>query len=243
MSRRWPTPQVDPSASQLHHDRGHDRAIMLEQDQNEINGRIDRIVGDPDAPTLTARFFEPEGPFAGETFDLLDLETSDANVFNVADLLAVTFLDVTVRPPAVRRTLGTDQSRLSLLLSAVRDDVDLWNATDDDLARAEMVWRTLRGYDGIGQTTAGKLLARKRPRLIPVVDSVVKDALAAPPGTYWVSLRAALSDPDRRTRIEELRPEGLDRRISTLRLLDAAIWMTESRGRNARAVRSERTPQ
>lgn len=42
--------------------------------------------------------------------------------------------------------------------------------------------------------TANKLLARKRPRLIPVHDSVLAMALQPDEGEYWETLRAALRD-------------------------------------------------
>jgi hypothetical protein len=35
----------------------------------------------------------------------------------------------------------------------------------------------VRELDGIGRTRASKLLARKRSRLVPVVDDVLRDAL------------------------------------------------------------------
>jgi len=85
--------------------------------------------------------------------------------------------------------------------------------------------------------TAGKLLARKRPRLIPIYDSVVKQAMGEPE-SWWRPLRAVLRDaPDVVDRVEDLRPEAVD--VSTLRLLDVAIWMACSQSKNAKKARSE----
>lgn len=83
---------------------------------------------------------------------------------------------------------------------------------------------------------AGKLLARKRPHLIPIVDRVVKRTLRAGSDDYWLSIRSALSDESRRNEIEGLRPPGLTPKVTTLRLLDAAIWMTGSRSTAVKKV-------
>lgn len=212
--------------------------MVLGQDEGGANERIDRIVDHPATAALVAAFFDPAGPFAGDSFDLVGLELSDPGVFGVADLLAVTFMDVVVKPLAARRILGSDSGKLSNLLAAVPADVDLWDAADAELDRAESLWEALRCYDGIDEVTAGKLLARKRPRLIPVVDSVVMNAVRAPDGSYWRAFRSTLQDSGRRGQVERLRPPGLDERVATLRVLDAAVWMTASNGENARHART-----
>lgn len=51
------------------------------------------------------------------------------------------------------------------------------------------MWTRLKAVGSIKAVKAGKLLARKRPLLIPVVDKWVVAALAAPSGQYWHSIR------------------------------------------------------
>ena len=112
------------------------------------------------------------------------------------------------RPRAVRAILDEQADHLNGLLAAVPDDVDLWSATDEDMAAATSLWRVLRSggpLSGVGPTTTSKLMARKRPRLIPIVDSVVRDALEFEQDS-WTELRAALQQVDLPERIEELRP-------------------------------------
>jgi hypothetical protein len=89
---------------------------------------------------------------------------------------------------------------------------------------------------GVGDTRISKLLARKRPHLIPIVDSVIRKAL--PLGEdLLVSLRSALHDEQVRESIEDIRPPEVVSTISTLRLLDAATWMRYSNSRNAKKAR------
>jgi hypothetical protein len=77
-------------------------------------------------------------------------------------------------------------------------------------------------------------MAQKRPRLIPIVDSVIRKALPLGDDS-WVSLRSALQDEQVRQTIEGICPPGGPAStVSTLRLLDAATWMRYSRSRNAR---------
>ena len=83
---------------------------------------------------------------------------------------------------------------------------------------------------------ASKLLARKRPALIPIVDSVVSEVLCLPDGRAWTTLRAVLQDTDLRAVIDGLRP-GPMHRMTTIRLLDVAARMRASRNQNAKAAR------
>jgi hypothetical protein len=198
--------------------------------------RIEALIAPP-AQQLVSRFFDPAGPFAGTTFD--DLPDNRRDCFTVSDLFAATLLDMRFRPRAVRAVLGARADQLGQLLAAVPDDVDLWEATDEQLAPAYELYRALRSGSalaGVGPTTASKLMARKRPRLIPIVDSVIRSALEIK-GDSWIDLRAALRAAGVVERIEAMRPSRLSFPVSTLRLLDAALWMRHSRGRAARKAR------
>ena len=162
---------------------------------------------------------------------------NDRNRFTTTDLLAVTLLDVALPPPSVRSLLDSDADRFNGLLAAVPDDVTLWDGSDEDLAHAEALYWALRELHNVGRTRASKLMARKRPRLIPVVDSVIIEALNLGDDS-WVALRACLSDPNVRESIEASRPDNAPAEsISTLRLLDAAVWMRCSQSRHARNAR------
>lgn len=200
----------------------------------DLQSRVLSFVGEPAKP-LVEQFFDTDGPFAAKTFDTLP--DNDRDRFTATDLLAVTLLDVALPPPSVRSLLETDADKFSGLLAAVPDDVDLWNLSDDDLAHAEALYWALRKLPKVGRTRASKLMARKRPRLIPVVDSVIIEALNLGDDS-WVALRACLSDPGVRDSIEAIRPDNAPTSsISTLRLLDAAVWLRRSQSRHAKNAR------
>jgi hypothetical protein len=68
--------------------------------------------------------------------------------------------------------------------------------------------------------TAQKLLAHKRPHLLPVYDQVVQDALQPHQDGFWVPLLGVAQGKGHRGPLEELRA-GLGRPdISLLRILD-----------------------
>lgn len=224
-------PDDDPSgvgvyraAAQAH--RGETEAFV---------GRVDAALGPP-AWDLVQAYFDRDEGFAADTFDTLGDNPGDQ--ITADDLLAVTLLDVRFRPESVRNLFGHAARRASVLLRAVPGDVALWHAEDEHLAAAQDAWNFLRTQPGIGWVIAGKLMARKRPWLVPIFDGVIREALRPPRRRFWASMRAALADDDRRNRIDRLRPPGLTMKVTTLRLLDVAVWMRHSNSDNAKRVRT-----
>jgi hypothetical protein len=189
--------------------------------------RLRETLTRPGLGAAVAAYFDPAEGFAGMTFSTLG--------DNPPDLLAVSLLDISWRPDVVRRLLGRDQDRFTGLLTGIRTDVDLWQASDADLATVDLLWDALLDIPGVGTASAAKLLARKRPRLCPVTDKVVIQA-AGLPGLTWEVLRCLLSDPAAREEIESLRPPEAAG-ASLLRLLDVAIWVAHSNSRSAQRAR------
>ncbi len=211
-----------------------------------LTDRLRLLVTAPGTAALVQTFYEESGPFAGSLYD--SLGHNPANQLVSDDLLAVTLLDVGFRPRAVRALLeqGQPEGRLGRLLAAVPSDVTLWDATTGELDAASALWREIRiqtrkarVLSGVGPTKRSKLLARKRPDLVPIVDSVIRAALAPHlDRETWEPLREALGDPDLRNHIESLRPGRGAAQVSLLRLLDTVIWMWCSNGRDAKRARA-----
>ncbi len=204
---------------------------------NAVANRIKDIIEAPKASELVAAYFDPASPFSGATFD--SVGTNDLFTFSVDDLLALTMLDVGLKPLAVREVLGHGQATLSELLRAVPHEQDLWEATDETLDAATRLFAELDALPAVGAVNAGKLMARKRPRLIPVIDKHVITALQAPKGKYWATMRDALGRGKLWLQIEQTLRVSAPASVTTLRLLDVAIWMRLSEADSARLVRSQ----
>ncbi|MFF5502006.1 DUF6308 family protein [Streptomyces roseolus] len=165
-----------------------------------------------------------------------------ANHFTPADIIAVATLSVDIPARAALNLLEpAGHAPYTALLAQIPLDLDL-AATDDERHIAEgspawTLWRTLREVDGIGPITAGKLLARKRPHLLPVYDAVIKRVFERPATdlTFWSDVRHALRADDHRlaTHLEDTRTlAGIGNDIGILRTLDTAAWL---HGKNTHA--------
>jgi hypothetical protein len=183
-----------------------------------------------------ARYFHDGQPFAGQTFDSLGNNPTDRIVPD--DLLAVTLLDVRWKPLAVRRLLHDQAAEVTQLLHAVDDATEIWAPEGSkQLDAAEPLWDLLYKLPGVRDTTASKLLSRKRPLLIPITDSIIVSAVGTP-GETWATLRHCFQDDLFRQQVETLRP-GNTERISLLRMFDVAIWMLFSHSKAAIKARRE----
>ncbi len=190
-----------------------------------------------------ARYFAGGcSPFAGATFDTLG-ENPD-NCVTHDDLLALTCLGVHVGPPTLRWLLGNEgQTQCTKLLTRISPTAVLGKDEDEaeePLVAAEKAWKMLQNLPSIDQVKAGKLLSRKRPHLVPIVDSVVKAVMKAPAKEYWQIFQAFMADEKHRNLVEDLRPSSAPAdKVSLLRVLDAAVWMRGSRSKDAYKVRDE----
>ena len=109
-------------------------------------------------------------------------------------------------------------------MGADRDLADQAEAVTEDQP-ASQLYRAVRRLPGVGRTIGTKLLARKRPRLVPIYDSVV--ARISGIGDYhWEPLRQALRADGLHDRLLDLREQAaLGPHVSALRVLDVVTWM------------------
>ncbi|MEV2248225.1 DUF6308 family protein [Streptomyces sp. NPDC049970] len=154
-----------------------------------------------------------------------------ADRITAEDLVAVQTLSVTVPAPVALDILeGRLGAQLSGLLHAIPRDIDMADAPANVLADgspADQAWHLLRDQPDVGWVIAGKLLARKRPRLLPVYDRVVRCAVGRPP-SFWLALHAALREDDgavHRQLLALRQIAGVPETVSALRVCDVAVWM------------------
>lgn len=170
----------------------------------------------------------------------------DPFAITAEDLLAVSMLSVHVPAEAALAIIGEDSARISGLLRKLDPALkfeELSPIEFDNLlgpaGPAQELWDLLRrnGSErwGIGSTTASKIMARKRPHLIPIYDSVVAGATGMKSSRHhwsrWFKALERHAAPDASAgltlskRLDVLREDsGLPDR-SLLRILDVVIWM------------------
>ncbi|MGC4889699.1 DUF6308 family protein [Micromonospora sp. DT227] len=195
------------------------------------------VLASPDSIGDLRSYFHgvADAAYTGGQFEMLGgggSRPTVANTVTAEDLIAVELLGVTIRP---RRRLDLLQGQLgrdvSAALATIPTDVEL--DEDDALAyivdggAADTAWRLLRDTPGIGWVIAGKLLARKRPRLVPVYDHVVSCAYGTRSG-FWEWLHDTLREDTAAVsrRLDALHREAeLAPPVSRLRVLDVVFWM------------------
>lgn len=155
----------------------------------------------------------------------------DRNVLTAEDVIAVSMLGVTVDGRAALRLLGSDARHISSLLQAIPSNVDLVDAGARDIgpdSPAWELWSVVAQCFPPGDTSASKVLARKRPRLIPVEDAEVAAALGHE-GDYWAALRHFLFRDGHAVSkwLQHVRSTArVGEDISEIRVFDILTWMT-----------------
>jgi hypothetical protein len=199
-----------------------------------------RLVADPESVRDLCIYFGAQAPpgspiFSGRLFGSLGLDgyrDDNPNRFTAVDLLAVQCLSVTVPiEVAIDLLEGELGGQVGDLLGRIDSGIDLGTKDAqrlvDDGWEADQAWQLLKRQDDVGWVTAGKLLARKRPRLIPIWDNVVRCALGRPPSAWlWLDNTLREKDGALLQLLAQTREDaGLTKQISLLRTLDVVVWM------------------
>ncbi|RHA38614.1 hypothetical protein D1825_13760 [Cellulomonas rhizosphaerae] len=187
-----------------------------------------------EAVGLLTTYFET--PYTGASFEDLGRPWSTPETLDrvdAVDIVAVSTLSVDVPAKASIAILGELAPEIRALLSDIPAERDLVDADDDLIGPGSAtvrLWNLLRELPGMGPTKASKLIARKRPRLVPIYDSVVKKEFGLKDARgYWHAMRGALRADDRALahRATELRAAaGLSELVTDLRVVDVVTWMS-----------------
>jgi hypothetical protein len=213
----------------LGNDRDGTRTWMTHVDELSVKERIEQHLDDA-AVRRVARYFLGPKPHTGRRFERFaggGDRHEVANRFTAADVVAVSMLGARMHGVSAIEILETRAEDFGGWLALVPVGVDLWEAEHNVIGRgspADTLWRELLKVHQVSEATASKLIARKRPRLIPVYDSVVAAAIGPPYG-WWAAFHRALQDPALRNRLTEIRTESnVGDDISLLRIMEVAIW-------------------
>jgi len=198
-------------------------------------------ISDEDALGYLNRYFgkaEWTGKeFTGAHFE--GLGTPEPERVTAEDMVAVACLSIHVPARAAMSVLEKQREKISAHLDGIPNGVALEEVPFDehdkyfgDDSSAHSLWWLLRSHHGVGATTASKIMARKRPALIPIYDSVVGKAtgFANADGTWRAWHHAFTTDTAFTSRLHFLRSAAGLERVSLLRILDVTLWMHGTHG-------------
>lgn len=198
-----------------------------------VKDRALAILAHTGSPENICRFYDPSGNYAGTTFHAL--EPNDPFDLTPSDLLSISLMNVKVDASGVRRLLYQSDARTRILeaLGAVSADATLESAREETLDAVAALYLEVRNALGGNKwVTASKIVARKRPSLFPVRDSVVckELGLTMQYDTDLAAFRSLVCDSDVAQALDALAAtaEGMGAPIALvprLRLLDTAVWM------------------
>ena len=178
--------------------------------------------------------------YSGAWFDRLAAR-SHPDAFTADDLVSVTMLSVAVPPHAAIKLLTHDGNVFSSLLAAIGPNRPIWETPEADLEEgspADELWHRLKDLHGVGPVIAGKLLAAKRPGLIPIYDQHVRDALGWPKGHFWVAMQASMTEAHGAV-TDAIADAKVN--VTPLRAVDIVVWMHQHGWKSA-ASRLEPPP-
>lgn len=172
----------------------------------------------------------------------------EPNRITSADLVAVAMLSVHVPGQAALGIMEDLGGEIEILLAEVAVDLRLQDLTPDQFKKfldvgspTDRIWQLLRPKEdlwGIGQTTAIKILARKRPHLVQIYDSVIaRQAGIRHSGGQWLRWWEAFQGENGQKFGQTLgiiRTASGQPHLSLLRILDIVLWMDGHGGKKIR---------
>jgi hypothetical protein len=185
---------------------------------------------------------------SGALFETFGIEANshDANKFTYVDCFAPSFLSVDIPPKGAYRLVEGDLSGpLNVKLAKIPTDAVLdavtWAKYGDNI---DSLFQDLKSISNIGWVGASKLLARKRPELIPVLDNVLYHAFDLSTRELaketWERIGKFVSDPQINNSLISVRQAAVDRftseefpdalnlaglsKLSIIRVLDICVW-------------------
>lgn len=188
-------------------------------------------------PENTQRIREDLGSYfdnyVGRHFEEF-IARSDPDRFTSDDVAALSCLAVELKGGPLTTLLIERSDELNELLSdeaMPRFDADLRQVDGSVIAHdspLSHLYGELTRIRGIGYVRASKLLAAKRPSLVPIRDRVVETFVQAGE-QWWSPYRDLVMNEGLVDRVVEL-SDGVPERVSVLRRVDVVLWMAGKRG-------------
>ena len=190
----------------------------------------DLIAAPDDVARYLATYFssDPAVGYTGRFFEQM-IRHSDPGAFTPWDVVAVSARSGEIPPraaAAIRLPGPTREEAIKLLGRMPAPGVALDSADASEIADgspADQLYLLLRSLPGMGATKTSKLLAAKRPRLIPIRDSVVEGLLQAGE-SWWSPMRELARNERLRSLIDEASSGVVPDEVSYMRRLDVVLW-------------------
>lgn len=194
---------------------------------------------------------DPVYRFSGRAFDTYGACEAHPDVITASDLVAVTLLSMTLGSgrsaisPEAAVSLERHRAEITGLLTRIDPSLELHELDEGRFEELlvgpaapgrrlfDLLHEILRAGGDRRVVATHKLIARKRPRLFPIQDSVAMGALK-PYGNrrwwrpWWEALRGpddAAEAADLVLRVKKIRDEVGATHLSVLRTFDILIWM------------------
>ena len=209
---------------------------------------LSTLVADSAAEKDLREYFTEYGPlYSGRRFESLGGggdRPPVRDIITAEDLVAVGMLKVRVPEEVAIGLLDGDLGRrISDELQRIPCGPELGTPGAAELVAdgqpAEVAWKLLTAQHGVDYVIAGKLLARKRPRLIPVYDQVVRCQLGWPEH-FWLRLHDRLARDEEALRRDLAALRALAEvppAVTVLRVLDVVLWMRHYRDHDYKDAR------
>lgn len=229
-----------------------DRIAQLVHSRRKAEGEIVPLnafarIGREQAVACVQEYFSTDehgnAVFTGSKFESYGDISAETDNITAEDLLAVSMLSINIPASAALGITGPLRSRITALLGALPVQARFEELNDKQFesllgpdSPAQHLWDLLRQTHGerwgVGQTTASKLMARKRPHLIPIFDSVIAEVTGMKGSLdQWSRWRSALA-PDggalssMAIELDQVRKDAGQEELSILRTLDIVLWMS-----------------
>ena len=166
-------------------------------------------------------------------------EGESKNCFTFTDLYAITCLSVKVPPQSGLKVVEGDLfEKTSRLLAKLPTNQQLffpyWQRYGGSV---DELFKLLKKLDGVDWVTASKMISRKRPRLVAILDNVVFDALDLPDEASddWEILSIICDDSEIQRLLTQMSTNVQNRNQGNLgvtrmaglpiwRILDICVW-------------------
>lgn len=228
-------------------------AILTVENKDRAVACLERYFETSEAgvPGFTGSLFEQFGG-GGDQKKVKNQITAD-------DLLSLSLLDVPIRGPQVVQFLAPQQStepvdltqvvtrnhtayqlpydlaQINGILASIPVDVGLGSKKAvDHIEFGNQLWVALR-RKGFGPARVSKLIARKRPKLFPIIDSLVEKQLDTDSLGFYENLHTVLRAENKALaqHLKSIRAEAAKNsdnenlaHLSTIRVFDIVVWMT-----------------